>query len=233
MPHVTIAASGQRPAASGQPLHARSSRDLSFLCVYAGEVLTESPPSDPAPELLRRAQAGDEQGLEALARWCYPRVYRWALVRTGDSDEADDVTQEVVVALPRGLAGYEGRSRFTTWLYRVTANAAARGSRRHARRAALLARRPPEPAALDEESRRLAALHGSDVAALVRTLLAELPERQRTVFDLADLQGFDGPEIAEMLDLDAATIRGHLMRARRALRARILRRMPTLAEDGP
>ncbi len=201
--------------------------------------MTESPPSppsppsaDPAPELLHRARAGEEPGLEALARWCYPRVYRWALVRTGDVDEADDVTQEVVVGLARGLSSYEGRSRFTTWLYRVTANAAAMRGRRAARRAALLAGRPPEPAGGDEESRRLAALHGADVAALVRALLTELPERQRTVFDLADLQGYDAGEIAAMLDLDAATIRGHLMRARRAMRARILGRMPTLAEDG-
>lgn len=194
--------------------------------------MTESPPSaDPSPELLRRVQAGDGEAWEALARWCYPCVYRWALVRTGDPDEADDVTQEVVVGLRGRLDGFEGRSRFSTWLYRVTANAAANLERRRRRRIALLGRRPDPGPALDEEARRLEALHGAAMTELVRALLGKLPERQRAVFDLADLQGFDAAEIAAMLEIDAVTVRGHLMRARRAIRARIIARAPTLVQD--
>ncbi len=190
-----------------------------------------SPSPDPAPDTLRRAQGGDAEAYEALARWCYPRVYRWALVRTGDPDEADDVTQDVVVGLRRRLAGFAGRSRFATWLYRVTANEASARSRRVGRRLALLRRWRPPAARLDEEARRLGELHGAAVADLVRALLVELPVRQREVFDLVELQGFEAAEVAGVLDLDAATVRGHLMRARRALRARIIERSPAVAED--
>ena len=184
---------------------------------------------EPAQELLRSAQAGDPAALEALVRWCYPRVARWALVRTGDRDEADDVTQEVVMRLAGRLKSFEGRSRFSTWLYRVTANTAGADARRRLRRLVLLRRRTdPDPA--DEEQRQITALHGADVMRLVRSLLTELPPQQRIVFDLADLQGYDAVDVAEMLELAPASVRSHLMRARRAMRAQMLARVPELAD---
>lgn len=184
---------------------------------------------DPPADLVRRAQAADPVAFHELARWCYPRVRRWALVRTGDADEAEDVTQDVVAGLQQRVRRFDGRSRFTTWLFRVTANEAGARARRTARRLRLLAGWSAEPRA-DEEERRLAAVHGETVGALVRALLVGLPERQRQVFDLADLQGFESGEIAEMLEIDAATVRSHLMWARRALRGRILAEMPELRE---
>ena len=198
--------------------------------VHADRTLTASPPTeDPAPELLRSAQAGDAAAQEALARWCYPRVARWALIRTGDPDEADDITQEVVMRLPQTLNSFAGRSRFSTWLYRVTANTAGAGERRSRRRLTLLSRQPePEPA--DQEQQQLDALHGADIMQLVRSLLTTLPPQQRAVFDLADLQGYDTAAIAEMLALEAVTVRSHLMRARRAMRAQMLARVPALGE---
>lgn len=192
--------------------------------------MTASPPTDdPAPELLRSAQAGDAAAQEELARWCYPRVARWALIRTGDSDEADDITQEVVVRLPQTLESFEGRSRFSTWLYRVTANTAGADSRKRQRRLTLLGRQPA-PEAADEEQRQIAALHGADIMRLVRSLLTTLPPQQRAVFDLADLQGYDATNIAEMMQLEPVTVRSHLMRARRAMRTQMLARVPELGE---
>lgn len=197
-----------------------------------GATLTEPrSPHDPPADLVSRAQAGEPAAFEQLARWCYPQVRRWALVRTGDADEADDVTQEVVSNLQRRLARFDGRSRFATWLYRVTANAAGERARRAARRLRLIARWSADPRE-DEEEQRMRALHGEMVAGLVRALLTELPERQREVFDLADLQGHESREIAAMLDIDVATVRGHLMRARRAMRGRILAEVPGLREEG-
>ncbi len=200
--------------------------------------MTESPsppPStaDPPESVLRLARSGEAGAVDALARWCYPRVYRWALVHTGDADDADDVTQEVVVALAGRLGGFRGDARFTSWLYRVTANAAEAQRRKRRRRAATLLRwwRPAGPS--DEEHRRLEELHGERLAGLVRVLLHELPPQQRMVFDLADLQDLGTEEIAAMLDLEAATVRGHLMRARRTLRERMPADLPSLREDRP
>lgn len=191
-----------------------------------------NPPDDGLAALVREAQSGDEQAFRRLVERCYRQVFRWALVRTGDADDADDVTQNVLVRLSTHLGRYDGRSRFTTWLYRVTANAAGGFFRRRAarRRAVrqLEQREPgPEPAGGDP----LADIHAAHVASMVRSFFTDLPARQREILDLADLQGFGPSEIADMLGMNPVTVRAHLFRARRALRTRILEQHPALREE--
>lgn len=185
-----------------------------------------------AIHLVPRATRGDAGALEQLLRSCRPLVYRWALVQTGDGADAEDVTQEVLITLHRSLRRFAGRSRFTTWLYRVTRNEAlglarrVSGRLRLARAVALEA--TAQPAAADEPLERV---HAAGVAALADTLLARLPRRQREVFHLADLEGCSMAEIAERLGMSPVTARVHLLRARRTLRSQILDRWPELASE--
>ncbi len=191
-----------------------------------------TPPDEGLEALVRKAQSGDEVAFRRLVERCYRQVYRWALVRTGDADDADDVTQTVLVRLSTHLGRYHGRSRFTTWLYRVTANAAGGFFRRSAarRRAVDRARQQMEgPAVVSSDP--LAEIHTADVAGIVRDFFNTLPARQRDVLDLADLQGLGPAEIAELLDMNPVTVRAHLFRARRTLRTRMLEQHPGLLED--
>jgi RNA polymerase sigma-70 factor (ECF subfamily) len=77
---------------------------------------------------------------EDLVRRHYEQIFRWALARTGDRDEADDVTQETLVRLHRHIGGFDGRSAFNTWLYQVTRSAAADLHRKRTRRERLALR---------------------------------------------------------------------------------------------
>lgn len=187
--------------------------------------------ADPLEAMAARARAGDERAFAQLATAVRGQVHRWALVRTGDADDAEDVAQAVVIRLHRHLAAFEGRSRFTTWLYRLTASAAldwvkGRGRRDRAHRAA--ADGQPVSAATDD---RIAAIEDARTSALVRSFFVDLPARQREVFDLVDLQGFTPGEAGEMLEIEGVTARAHLFRARRALRERILAANPNLRDD--
>ena len=65
----------------------------------------------------------------------------------------------------------------------------------------------------------------------LHTFIDALPERQRLVFDLVELQGYAASEVAEMLDIAAVSVRAHLFKARRALRTRILQDTPELAKE--
>jgi RNA polymerase sigma-70 factor (ECF subfamily) len=181
--------------------------------------------------LVRKAQGGDARAFDDLASRCRGRVYRWALMATGDPDDAEDVTQEVLVSLQSGLKGFEARSRLTSWLYRVTRNAATslhrhRGARA---RAADAVGRESDPA-LDPGD-WVDDMGASGLVELVKTFFRELPLRQREVFDLVDLQGLSQGEAAEMLEMNATTLRVHLFRARRTIRASILATHPALVED--
>lgn len=181
--------------------------------------------------LVRGAQAGDVAAFEGLVRRYYGQIHRWALGRTGDRDDADDVTQEVLVRLHRHIGGFDGRSRFSTWLYQVTRTAASDLQRRRRRRARLTlalgqrsapAAYDPRDASGTPDERR--------AAELVRAFAMDLSDRQREIFDLVDLQGHEPAEVSEMLGMERVTVRSHLFRARQAIRRKILESAPELVE---
>jgi RNA polymerase sigma-70 factor, ECF subfamily len=182
-------------------------------------------------EELARAAVDSDAAFERLVRRCYDRIHRWALVATGDADEADDVAQETLLRMHRGLAGFRGDARFTSWLYRLTRSAVADLGRRRAGRTRTLLRlvrrgggehepAPPVVARIETERR----------VALVRAFWRDLPRRQREIFDLADLQGHSPGEIAEMLEMKPVTVRAHLFKARRTIRQRMLEAEPVTTE---
>jgi RNA polymerase sigma-70 factor (ECF subfamily) len=208
------------------------------------------PDPDFLAELAARARGGEPEAFRELVRRCYGQLQRWALGRTdGDPDEADEVVQAVLIRMHRGLGEFRGESRFTSWLYRITANAAEELRRTRVRRARLLEARlsgegsaggagggggrgaigggavgwaePISPSELDR----------ARLTQVVLTRFRELPERQREVFDLVDLQGYAPVEVAEMLGLEPVTVRTNLLRARRAIRGKIMESHPELVEE--
>ena len=198
---------------------------------HSGDRLSDTRQLDDAvAPLVPRALAGDATARDALLRACHATVYRWALVHMGDPDDADDVAQEVLVRLATRLDRYAGRSRFTTWLYQVTRNTALGFGRRLASglRLAHKAAWHTESVVREDPAGRV---QESQVRAIVMELFRELPGRQREVFHLTEVEGLAATEVAERLGMNPVTVRAHLSRARRALRARILARHPELAED--
>lgn len=185
---------------------------------------------DELAALANQARAGDAGAFDLLARRVRDRVHRWAKQVTKDQDDAEDVAQLVLLKLHAQLGRFEGRSRFTTWLYRVTRNLAFNRRQRERSRSALLDGHAREVAGddapldiVDDDAARL--------AEIVHFVVAELPERQRDVYELADLRGFNSEEIAERLGITSSTVRGLLMKARRRVRKRILESRPHWAEE--
>jgi RNA polymerase sigma-70 factor (ECF subfamily) len=180
--------------------------------------------------LVARARRGDVAAFAEVARSCRSLIYRWSAVATGDPDEAEDITQDVLVRLQGGLRRYRTGSRFTTWLYRIVQNAVAdhvRGRRRRLRLVQDSAAELMPPQSGHDPSRPVLR---QETGQIVRDFLDALPARQRQVLDLVDLQDRSPAQAAAMLGLDAGTVRAHLHRARRTLRSRIVERCPELVE---
>jgi len=164
----------------------------------------------------------DYDDIDALLAELRPLVFRWAFVRTGSMDDAEDVAQTVMIRVHARIGTFEGRSSLTTWVYRVTANTAGELIRRRGiwrRVRERLAGMRPERSAVSDPT---VAIEAERVRERVQHVLRALPPRQRAAFDLVDLQGYTPTEAAEMMDMRAGTLRVHLLRARRAIRARIL-----------
>jgi RNA polymerase sigma-70 factor, ECF subfamily len=173
-------------------------------------------------ELIRRARAGDEDAFAELVVMHADRVYG-ALRRFGlDPDEADEVAQEVFVRAWRGLARFEERSQFSTWLYRIAFNEA---QRRLSRRPP--ARAEPEPDREDpivslSESPELGPEGQALDRELERTLeraLDQLPADWRAAVTLRDVMGLSTRDAAEVAGVGEAAFKSRLHRGRMQLRA--------------
>ncbi len=180
-------------------------------------------------ELAARAAAGDATAFEILVSRHEGRVYRLACQLTGSDADAQDVLQDTFLAAYRGLASFRGASRFSTWLYRITTNAALMHRRARRRRPTesmeeFLPRfdengqHAPEAAELQVASRADDLLDGKLLVEKARAALERLPDLYREAFVLRDLEELDTGEVADLLSVDAATVRQRVHRARLMLR---------------
>jgi RNA polymerase sigma-70 factor (ECF subfamily) len=179
--------------------------------------------------LVGRAKQGSAAAFTELAARVRARVRNWALRVVRDNDDADDVAQQVLLKLYLRIREFEGRSRFTTWLYRMTINTALNRRRVERRRTDLLRGASESPAASMPDVAARAEV--DRLAALIRACVTELSDREREVFQMADLKGMPTNEIAEALGLQPVSVRATLSRARRRIRLRMMEQHPQLLEE--
>jgi len=190
-------------------------------------------------KLVAGLRAGDEAAFRALLQQYGPGLLRVAQMYVSSRAAAEDVVQEAWVGVLRGIDRFEGRSSLKTWLFRIVVNTAkTRGVRD--------ARSVPFSSVEDEggtvspdrflaESERLPGhwsvppsswagipderLVADETLAVVRRAIGRLPEAQRTVITLRDVDGFDADEVCNALDLTETNQRVLLHRARARVRA--------------
>ena len=173
-------------------------------------------------ELIRKARDRDEEAFAELVMLHTDRVHG-ALRRFGlDANEADEVAQEVFLRAWRGLARFEGRARFSTWLYRIAFNEAQRR----------LSRRPPPrvEADPDRDDPVVSLPESPDLGPEARTLdhefeqklasaLEQLAVEWRAAVVLRDIEGLSTHEAAEIVGVGEAAFKSRLHRGRMQLRA--------------
>jgi RNA polymerase sigma-70 factor (ECF subfamily) len=181
-------------------------------------------------ELVTRATAGDLDSFNQLvARWERP-IYALAYRTLGREEDARDVVQDAFLRAFRGLKGFKGEAKFSSWLYRITLNL-CRDWIRKQRRAPLIqvpegdgdaidmAEQLPSP---DESVEDLVARRQMSDA--VARAMADLPEEQRSTILLKEYHGLTFQEIAEMLDCPLSTVKTRLYQGLTVLRRRLERR---------
>jgi RNA polymerase sigma-70 factor (ECF subfamily) len=179
------------------------------------------------PSLVDEVRTGRPAALERLVARVERRVRLWAGRFTDDGDAADDVAQDVLIGLERRVQKFDGASRFSTWLFAVTRNVALSQRRREQRRAMLVERRGPA----EVEEVASANPDAVAIAQLALRYFDALPRRQRQIFELADIRGMTPAEIARDLGMEQVTVRAHLFKARRAIRAKLLENHERLLKE--
>lgn len=183
--------------------------------------------------LLDALRAGDDRAYETLVRTYGGRMLAVAQRLLGSEDDAQDALQDAFISAFRAIHSFAGGSRISTWLHRITVNAAlmklrTRRSRPEQSIDALLPRflddgHQAEPVVDWQDTAEVAAVR-EETRAAVRSAIAELPQDYRIVLQLRDIEELSTEETAAMLGLSVNATKTRLHRARQALRTLLDRR---------
>jgi len=173
-------------------------------------------------ELIRGAQSNDHAAFEALVRRYAERAYRAAYRVVRDPQAAEEVLQEAMIKAYRALPRFEARSSFYTWLYRITVNLAL-DRRRRAKREQMV--EWDDAIAHEVDPRALVSVSSDPEIEMrrheVRDLVAEgiqtLPDGQREVLLLREVDGLSYEEIAESMGISKGTVMSRLHYARKKM----------------
>ena len=181
--------------------------------------------------LIARLQAGDEDAVHELAERYGSRIYQLALRQMKNREDAEEVTQDVLVKVYRKIGAFRGDSALSSWIYRITFNTAM--SRLRTSKAARAAQQ--QDRSRDGEEEKLRAAHQpadwshmpdeellrAQLRRAVVAAIAELPEIYRVPVVLRDIEGLSTEEASSRLHVKDQTLKSRLHRGRLMLRERL------------
>ncbi len=173
----------------------------------------------PDPEILRKAQKGDERAFSIIVRMYETPVHNYVLRLVGDRGLAEDLTQEVFLRVFQGLSSFSLRCKFTTWLFQVTKNRVLdelRASERRPRLSVALDDIPPLEV-VDAPVERIEAID-----ALWRAV-DHLNVDLKMALLLRDIVGLSYNEIADALEITLATVKWRIFKAREEVQLALAR----------
>ncbi len=171
-------------------------------------------------EAIDRAKAGDAESFGALYAMHKRRVYSLCLRMTGNTAEAEDLTQEAFLQLYRKIATFRGESAFSTWLHRMSVNVVLMRLRKKGLPEVSLEEmlEPQEDGPRRDIGARDQVLAGALDRVNLERVIEGLPPGYRMIFVLHDIEGYEHNEIADMMDCSIGNSKSQLHKARMKLR---------------
>ena len=173
---------------------------------------------DPGPDevrmedLVRRAKLGDARAYEAVYRCCVGRIHGLCLRMLSNSEEAEELTQDVFVRAWERLETFRGDSRFTTWLHKLAVNLILQHRRSMGRRWAR------EQLTDDPGKFGLRAANATPGKKIdLERAIDDLPPKAQEVLILRDIEGYKYREVAELTGTAVGTVKAQVHRARRMI----------------
>jgi RNA polymerase sigma-70 factor (ECF subfamily) len=180
--------------------------------------------------LVARALEDDLSAFEQLVTRYQNKIMGYAARMLSDHSEAEDVAQETFIKAYRSLDSFRGESLFSTWIYRIATNLCIDRLRKKKRR-------PQQAYSLDEpldheeekgtrevpdfSTEPMQNLEREELRRRVREMMAEMPEKQRAVLVMCDMQGMAYEDIARVLNVPIGTVKSRLFHARADLGRRL------------
>ena len=169
-------------------------------------------------QLIKKAQKGDTRAFEQVVEQYYTKIYNIALGTMGNSHDAEDAAQNALIKIYGAIGDFRFRSKFSTWVYRITVNSCMDELRKKKREKGVSKEeigesdfgaesQTPETYALQKES-----------SSEIRNAVSCLKDEHRAVIVLRDINGFSYEEIAEITKCSLGTVKSRINRARNSLK---------------
>jgi RNA polymerase sigma-70 factor (ECF subfamily) len=173
--------------------------------------------------IIRRCLRGDVEAYGRLVDRYSARIINVALMMVGDRHEAEDIAQDAFIRAFKGLPGFKGRARFSSWLHQIALNLCRDHLKKRARAGGTV---PMAEETLDgmhdgDPDGKPDTILDAELSETMRHEIAQLPYLYREAFVLRHLQGMDYPEVAAITRATADTVRVRAYRARELLRGRL------------
>ena len=173
--------------------------------------------------------AGTEYEVDTIVNTYRPKIHRY-LTRLIGAGEAEDLTQEVFIKITQALKSFTGRSKISTWIYRIATNTALDRMRSSFFRRAQKLIAEDELVAEDQSAfneRKVLSMDQrvieQEMNTCIRSFINNLPENYRTVLTLSELEDFKNREIADILGITLDTVKIRLHRSRALLKKELER----------
>ncbi|HEV2202100.1 MAG TPA: RNA polymerase sigma factor [Bryobacteraceae bacterium] len=203
-----------------------------------------APVSAPAPapsdegNLVAQAQAGNAQAFAELVKRYERKIYRIAKNITQNDEDAEDVLQDAFLKAYEHLSGFQGHSRFYTWIVRIAVNEALMKLRKR-KGDRFVSLDEPIDTGEEEVKREVAVWEGNpeeqyskeELQRILNEAVETLKPDFRTVFTLRDIEELSTEETAEALGISIPAVKSRLLRARLALREKLTRQFKRKGED--
>jgi RNA polymerase sigma-70 factor (ECF subfamily) len=166
-------------------------------------------------ELITKAQAGDHLSFAALADRHYMTVYRFAFKWCRSREDAEDITQEVFIKLAGKMHLFNRRSKFTTWLYSITANCARDYARKNSR---WVNGKQPGPLENGMIASPNPGPENNVIAKSILKVIGELPDKLKEAMLLVYAEDMNHKEAAQIIGCAETTVSWRIFQAKRKLR---------------
>ena len=181
-------------------------------------------------ELLNKFKKGCKDSYEQIVRKYESKVHSLALRLTKNTEDAEEVLQDVFITIYKKADSFQGKSKFSSWLYRITCNASFMKLRKNKQEQAIamddLAPFLQEKAINGDIKLTNRGDHVSmnkEIRVALETAISKLPEEYRAVFVLRDIDGLSNKEVGNILNLSVPAVKSRLHRSRLMLRKKLQR----------
>ena len=175
-------------------------------------------------DLVTSFKNGDQVSFEEITNRYAGKVYNLAKRLVRSQEDAEEVLQDVFVTLYKKIASFEGRSSFSSWVYRITVNAALMKNRTNKKNDATLLNEldvEEKVSYLQQSKDGTDNISHRELLTLLEKVICYLPEEYRSVYVMRDIDGLTSKEVSELLKVSVPAVKSRLHKSRFLVRERL------------